>query len=104
VYNQRVARIQIILRKTRFQLQVRGQVTLEVFIDERGKVSVSSLQDNLTVIPEVHKSNVLFAIRQKLTSIPLPPPKDKDGNPVRFNWRVTYKVGKYLNRVILTKQ
>ena len=104
VYNQRVASIQIILRKMRFQLQVRGQVTLEVLIDERGKVSISSLQDNLIVIPEVHKSNVLFAIRQKLISIPLPPPKDKDGNPVRFNWRLTYKVGKYLNRVILTKQ
>jgi serine/threonine protein kinase len=102
VYNNRLQKVQIIVRKTRFQTY--GQVTLEVFIDERGKVSISSLQDILTVIPEVQKSKVLYAIRQKITSIPLPPPKDKDGNPVRFNWRVTYKVGKYLNRVILTKQ
>jgi len=104
VYNQRVARIQIILRKTRFQLQVRGQVTLEVLIDERGKVSVSSLQDMLIVVPENQKSRVLEVVKQRITSIFLPPPKDKDGNPVRFNWRLTYKVGKYLNRIILTKQ
>jgi len=104
VYNQRLQRIQIIMRKTLFQIQIHGQVTVEVFIDERGKISVSSLQDMLTVIPENQKSKVLEGIRERITYISLPPPKDKDGNPVRFNWRVTYKVGKYLNRIILTKQ
>ncbi len=104
VYNQRLQRIQIIMRKTLFQIQIHGQVTVEVFIDERGKISVSSLQDMLTVIPENQKSKVLEGIRERITYISLPPPKDKDGNPVRFNWRVTYKVGKYLNRIILIKQ
>jgi len=101
-YNKLVQRVQIILRKTGFR--VIGQVTLEVSIDERGKVSVLSLQDMLTVNPEGVKSKVIDGIKQRISYISLPPPKDKDGNPVRFNWRITYKVGKYLNRIVLTKQ
>jgi serine/threonine protein kinase len=101
-YNKRVQRIQILVRKARFQVQ--GQITLELFIDENGKVSVSSFKDNLTVTPSGQKSKVIDGIKRRTNYISLPPPKDKDGNPVRFNWRVTYKVGKYLNRIILTKQ
>jgi serine/threonine protein kinase len=101
-YNKRIKRIQIFVRKARFQ--VHGQVTLELSIDENGKVSVLSLKDILTVNPAGQKSKVIDGIKRRISFISLPHPKDKDGNPVRFNWRVTYKVGKYLNRIILTKQ
>jgi len=101
-YNKLVQRVQIVLRKAGFKAH--GQVTLEVSIDEKGNVSVLSLQDMLTVIPEGPKSKVIDGIKQRISYITLPPPKDKDGNPVRFNWRITYKVGKYLNRIVLIKQ
>jgi serine/threonine protein kinase len=101
-YNKRLQRVQILVRKARFQVQ--GQITLELFIDENGKVSVSSFKDMLTVTPSGQKSKVIDGIKSRISYISLPPPKDKDGNPVRFNWRVTFKVGKYLNRIILTKQ
>jgi serine/threonine protein kinase len=101
-YNKLVQQVQIVLRKVGFKAH--GQVTLEVSIDERGKVSVLSLQDMLTVNPEGVKSKVIDGIKQRISYITLPPPKDKDGNPVRFNWRITYKVGKYLNRIVLIKQ
>jgi hypothetical protein len=102
VYNKRLQRIQIIVRKARFQ--VHGQVTLELLIDEKGKVSVSSVKDMLTVKPEVQQSKAIEGIKRRISYISLPPPRDKEGNRVRFNWRITYKVGKYLNRIILTKQ
>lgn len=102
VYNKRLQRIQIIVRKGRFQ--VHGQVTLELFIDENGKISVSSVKDMLTVKPEPQKGKAIEGIKRRISYISLPPPRDKEGNRVRFNWRITYKVGKYLNRIILTKQ
>jgi serine/threonine protein kinase len=102
VYNKRLQRVQIILRQTRFQ--VRGQITLDLVIDENGKISVSSFKDMLTVTPEGQKSKVIDGIKRRISFIPLPPPRDKEGNRVKFNWRITYKVGKYLKRIILTKQ
>lgn len=101
-YNEKFQRVHILLRRARFQ--VRGQIILELFINEKGKVSVSSFKDMLTVVPLGQTSNIIDIIKSRVTYISLLPPRDKGGNPVRFNWRVTYKVGKYLNRIILTKQ
>jgi len=102
VYNKRLQRVQIILRQTRFQ--VHGQITLDLVIDENGRISVSSFKDMLTVTPEGQKSKVIDGIKRRISFISLPPPRDKEGNRVKFNWRITYKVGKYLKRIILTKQ
>ena len=101
-YREKVQRIPIPVRKARFQ--VHGQITLGLFINENGKVTVSSFDEQLTVKPARRKKNVIAYIKFRINNISLTPPEDKDGNPVRFTWRVTFKVGKYLNKIILTKQ
>lgn len=103
-YLKKVKRIPIPVPVRQARFKVRGQITLSLFINENGKVTISSLDEQLTVEPARRKSSVINYIKFNINRISLTPPKDKDGNPVRFNWRVTYKVGKYLNRIILTKQ
>jgi serine/threonine protein kinase len=103
-YSNRIRRIMIPLRIRRAGFQIKGQIGVELNIDESGKVSVGSLDETLTVKPERARNLALDIIRRRLNGISLPPPKDKQGEPVKFRWRVTYKVGKYLNKVILTKQ
>ena len=101
-YSKKVQRIQIRVFRARFQ--VHGQITLSLLIDERGKVTISSITDTLTVKPASQKRKIINGIKFKINNyILIPSPKDKKGNPVKFNWRVTYKVGKYLNRIILNK-
>ncbi len=105
VYNRRMERIRIALPPRAALLTVKGQLLLTLFINEAGKVSVLSYNDNVTVTPRRQKSRVEKIIRMRINGIPLPPPTDKNGNPVKLgNWRVTYKVGKLFNKIILTKQ
>ncbi len=103
-YSNRIRRIMIPLRIRRAGFQVKGQIGVELNIDESGKVTVGSLDETLTVTPERARNLALDIIRRRLNGISLPPPRDKQGGPVKFQWRVTYKVGKYLNKLILTKQ
>jgi serine/threonine protein kinase len=103
-YMKKVQRISIPVPVRKARFQVHGQITLSLFINEKGKVTVSSFDEQLTVKPARRKKSVVAYIKFSINNISLTPPKDKGGNPVRFNWRVTFKVGKYLNRIILTKQ
>lgn len=104
VYNNRLQRIPITVPVRKARFKVFGQITLELLIDENGSISVSPFKDMLTVKPSALKSNAIYIIKNRISKIPLPPPRDKEGNRVKFNWRITYKVGKLANRIILTKQ
>jgi len=102
-YNTRMQRLQINVGRTRFQ--AKGQVVLNLSIDEKGRVTIRAFRDILTVIPPRRKKVVLAVIRRQINGIFLAPPKDKNGQPVRVvNWRLTYKVGRLGNKIFLTKQ
>jgi len=95
--------IQLPLRDARFK--VTGQVVLTLAIGESGKIAIVSHEDMMKVEPPIQKRKVKAIIGRKIGGTLLPPPTDKDGKPVRLdNWRVTYKVGKLFNKIILTKQ
>jgi len=74
-------------------------------INEYGKVSVQQInQDYLTIKPKSSKKKLLRGIWLKLKSVIFLPPKDKNGNKVILeNWRVTFRVSKYKNKIILRK-
>jgi len=106
-YNSQLQRIQITLPqipKPRFQ--VKGHIVLNLFIDGRGRLSIQTFNDHmLNVIPARLKMRVQSIIKNKLNRMSLIPPKDKAGETVQVtNWRVTFKVGKFFNKIILTKQ
>lgn len=102
-YNSRMQRLQFPLINARFK--VTGQIELNLFINEKGKVTVLAFKDRLTVNPARHKNRVKNFIGRKINGIYLPPPKNKNGESVKVsNWRVTFKVGKFFNKLILTKQ
>lgn len=103
IYNSRMQRLQFPLLNARFK--VMGQIELNLFINEKGKVTILAFKDRLAVIPARHKNRVKTFIGKKINSIYLPPPKNKNGESVKVStWRVTFKVGKFLNKLILTKQ
>lgn len=103
-YNMQLGRIQIILPKARFK--VKGQIFFDVIIDEKGKINVQSFKvDMLKVTPLRLTKRVQNIIKGKINNIFLSPPKNKAGEPVQLqNWRLAYKVGKFLNKIILIKQ
>jgi serine/threonine protein kinase len=102
-YNSRMQRLQFPLLNARFK--VMGQIELNLFINENGKVTVLAFKDRLAVNPARHKNRVKNFIGRKINGIYLPPPKNKNGESVKVsNWRVTFKVGKFFNKLILTKQ
>ena len=104
VYNDSLQRITITVPMRKARFKAFGQITLELLIDENGRISVSPFKDMLTVNPSALKSNVIYIIKNRISKISLPPPRDKEGHRVKFNWRITYKVGKLANRIFLTKQ
>jgi serine/threonine protein kinase len=103
-YNREIERIEIQLPLRKAAFRAHGPMSVTLYVNETGNVSVLSLKENLVVIPEQVRKNVLGVIRMKLNTIKLPAPKDKQGQPVRFQWRLPYKVGKFGNKIILTKK
>lgn len=102
-YNDKMRRIQIDVLNPRFQ--VKGQVVLNLSIDENGRVYVQDFRDMLSVIPRRGRKAIKHLIRRKINGITLDPPKNKDGQPARLlNWRVTYKVGKLGKKIFLNKR
>jgi len=98
----KVQRIQIPVFRKRFQ--VKGQITLELLINEHGKVTILSYQDMMTIIPALRERQVKGLIKNRFDNFIFPKPKDDRGRPVKFKWRLTFKVGKYLDKIILTRQ
>ncbi len=102
-YNSIMERLQIPILNP--NLKIMGQIVVNLTIDENGKITIQTFQDMIKVIPILQENQVKIAISRKINSISLPPPKNKNGESVKVsNWRVTFKVGKFLNKIILTKQ
>jgi serine/threonine protein kinase len=102
-YNTMMERLQVPVLNP--NLKIMGQIVVNLAIDESGKITIQSFQDMIKVTPVLQENQVKIAIARKINSISLPPPKNKNGESVKVsNWRVTFKVGKFLNKIILAKQ
>lgn len=102
-YNSIMERLQVPVLNP--NLKIMGQIVVNLAIDENGKITIQSFQDMIKVTPVLQENQVKIAIGRKINNISLPPPKNKNGESVKVsNWRVTFKVGKFLNKIILTKQ
>jgi serine/threonine protein kinase len=102
-YNSTLERLQIPFLNP--NLKVIGQIVVNLAIDENGNITIQNFQAMINVTPILQENQVKIAISRKISSIPLPPPKNKNGESVKVsNWRVTFKVGKFLNKIILAKQ
>jgi len=100
-YNDRMQRIIIPVLKSGFQ--VGGQVSVNLLVNETGSLTVLSMDNLIAVSPEEEKSRVSTLIETRLNALSLMPPRGKDGEPVRFKFRITFKVGKFGKTIILTK-
>jgi hypothetical protein len=87
------------------KITINGQLNIKVKIDEFGKLTFLEInQNNLIIKPFVYKKNIIRRIWKKLTNIKFKPPIDKRGNKVILgNWRVTFIVSKFKNKIILRK-
>ena len=108
-YLAKIKNIRIIVNKRKDffinEVEISGQLIVKLRINEYGKVSVQQInQDYLTIKPKSSKKKLLRGIWLKLKSVIFLPPKDKNGNKVILeNWRVTFRVSKYKNKIILRK-
>lgn len=102
VYKNSMQRIEIQIMNPK--MQVFGRMSVDLLVDEMGKVTMLSFEDALTVIPPRSRGYVLNTVRYRINAISLPPPKNKKGEPVRFRWRITYKIGKFGNKLFLNKE
>lgn len=108
-YNSDLKKIDIIIPRSIRRaalVKVTGQIILQMSINEKGKVFIQDFDGSrLQVRPVLVKRRVMEVIHRKVSGIFVSPPTDKNGKPVRLiNWRVTFKVGKYLNKIYLNKQ
>lgn len=90
----------------RRNIRIHGFVTVTLNIGKDGRIAVQDIRDDsLNVRAERAKEFFRKIIRRKLSNIPLEPPRDKNGNTASLaGWRITYKVGKFRNSIVLTKQ
>lgn len=85
-------------------IKVGGQVTLVYAVAPDGKLSVDSIKNvALEVAPLEREELVKGLIMAAAQAIVLPPPKDRAGNRVWVkNWPVSYQIGHYQDRLILS--
>jgi hypothetical protein len=84
-------------------IRVLGSLGFGFQVTARGKILIQKVDDSAL---EVTAQNQVEAIKQmiieKLTSISLAPPRDKNSAPVKINdWEITFKVGTFQNKIIL---
>jgi hypothetical protein len=96
VVNQLPARIRKIM----------GTMTLELAVGADGRIRVvKSVDARVVVIPQLGATLVKRLILEKINSIQLDPPRDKNGRSVRVeDWRLSYGVGNYEGRIILKRR
>jgi len=87
------------------KVTINGQLNIKAKIDESGQLTFLEInQNNLIIKPFVYKKKIIRRIWEKLTNIKFKPPIDKKGNKVILgNWRVTFIVSKFKNKIILRK-
>jgi hypothetical protein len=86
-------------------LVIKGQISIILEVDHRGKITIQDFDDKyLTVTPYKHITSIKNRIYQEIASISLPPPTDTMEKPVIvYPWRLTYRIGTYKTKIILTK-
>lgn len=105
LYKSRLKQFRVDLPRRNSQFRIRGHITVELSVNEFGKVSVGNLTHDLNIHPPMAKEKTLRFLRARLERFFLPAPKDKNGKKVRVSkWRVTYQVGKFRNKIILKKK
>ena len=108
-YLSKIDTVRITVSKNRLyfknKVTINGQLNIKVKIDEFGKLTFLEInQNNLIVTPLVYKKKIVRRIWKKLTNIKFQPPLDKKGNKVILgNWRITFIVSKFKNKIILRK-
>ena len=78
---------------------------MSLSINGQGTITIQGFKtDNLNIQPESEKNNILSKITERIIGIRLDPPKDKSGKSVSVKkWRNTFKVVKWENKIILTR-
>lgn len=80
-----------------------GQVNLRLYVTGKGKISIQHIEDaGLKVTDPEQVETIKMMMINKLSTISLPPPRDKSGAAVRIiDWEVTFKVGTFEDKIIL---
>ncbi|HDP94715.1 MAG TPA: serine/threonine protein kinase [Candidatus Aminicenantes bacterium] len=96
----------IVVNQLPRKIKVVGNMTLELNVEADGAVRVVKAVDaNIVVTPSERTLMVRRLILEKLNSMHLPPPRDRDGRSVRVeDWRLSYAVGTYEGRIILKRR
>ena len=103
-YNQAIKTI-VIFRVARYITAI-GQISLTLVIRPDGRLSIQQFNDSaLDITPPRARDAVKSRILRKVNSIALTPPIDKKGLSVGVeNWRISYSVGTFRNRIILRRR
>jgi serine/threonine protein kinase len=80
-----------------------GQVNFRLHVTGKGKISIQHMEDaGLKVTKADQVETIKMMMINKLSTISLPPPRDKSGAAVRIiDWEVTFKVGTFEDKIIL---
>jgi hypothetical protein len=80
-----------------------GQVNFRLHVTGKGKISIQHMEDaGLKVTDPGQVETIKMMMINKLSTISLPPPRDKSGAAVRIiDWEVTFKVGTFEDKIIL---
>jgi predicted Ser/Thr protein kinase len=84
-------------------IQVLGRIRLRFQVTEIGQLNLLYIDDTgLNLTDQNQLETINTKIIKKLTGISLPPPRDKNGSPVKVkDWEVTFKVGTFQDKIIL---
>ncbi|GEM_PF-1385333 len=104
-YSLRMDRIVVNQLPARIR-KIMGTMTLELAVGADGRIRVvKSVDARVVVIPQLGATLVKRLILEKINSIQLDPPRDKNGRSVRVeDWRLSYGVGNYEGRIILKRR
>jgi len=84
-------------------VQALGQVNFRLQVTGKGQISVQHIDDTrLTVTDQSQEETIKIMMVKKLNTVSLPPPNNKSGTAVRItDWKVTFKVGTFEDKIIL---
>ena len=103
-YNQAIKKIEVL--KLMRGIRVLGQISLSLKVSADGKINIQHINDSALKVEPLHaRRNIKVRILRKISSIYLTPPIDKRGMGVKVsNWRLSYSVGTFMNKIILRRK
>lgn len=103
-YNQAIKNI--VIFKISRTVKALGYISLTLVVRPNGKLAIQRLNDSaLNISPPGARKAIKSRILRKISSIKLSPPIDKNGMSVGVeNWRVSYSVGTFRNKIILRRK